>query len=178
MKNALFFVALSSMFFGNIALATDASDSKGTKDLIETGYAAPGSAMHSWAQRAVAKGINSDVGFSYEFHVVGRGKQPASIAEMISSYRPSNKNFVLVDIPPQPGYLPGGVPSTSSMNDSCTRIDGFGDMYYGSVTVTWSYQYTTDLNNDGTNESDPDWVITGISFSGLEHWTSGQPIPC
>jgi len=78
--------------------------------------------------------------------------------------------------PTTPG-LPGGyIGDSSSRIDTCYPInDGATE---GTATVRWtfSYEYTRDSNGDGTNDSDPGWVVDTSSFSTFEWRTDGAPI--
>jgi len=142
-----------------------------------SGFSQPGSGIYNWLNKQFAD-ISPD-GVRYKFRS-GEGEVLASFVGTISKTQHSDaaKNPITWDnMPPAPDHNPGGLGLTST-DSVCSFGSTGGTNYSARLTVTWTYQNTTDTNNDGVKDSNPGWVMTGITTANLELHTSGEPRSC
>jgi hypothetical protein len=155
----------------------DNSRSVDARDMIETGFAVPGSPLHRW-MKTQARGVSDTVGFQYSIHASSSAVAPLSFLAEVSK-APSNTKGITLDADPgPPSGTPNGIPSSATTNDSCALMRVGNSPATGNVTFTWSYQYTRASTSGGPKDSDPQWVLTAFSASNVQFVTESSPIGC
>jgi hypothetical protein len=143
-----------------------------------SGTAIPGDPMFEWF-RSRGLAVSDDIPIRY--HMTSKGNEASELlAAMTSKDRAGAKN-ISFDAPPPPGSGPPypNIGSTSAVKYCGMSISGSaGQTGTGDITINWTFQYTTDSNGDGTNDSDGEWVISSFSAENIEWGTAAGPMEC
>ncbi len=161
------YIALALLFAGSVESAN--IDPKANNpvpshaDVIESGFAVPGNSVYSWVTRQMGHS-NVGPGFRYQFHLAS-GSQLVSTLDLINQTKPNGKT--VVNGIPVPGYTPDGIPSTTTGTDSCYQFTLGTVQATANVVWVWTYQYRSDSNGDGTNDSNPGWELTSFTMTNI-----------
>lgn len=143
------------------------------RESFEAGYAEPGSAVHRWVA-SLGYTLSDDHGFRYTFYSTNaKGGAFVSLLSRLEKAGDFGKSIQFD--PPQPTQG-GQIGETWSNNVPCLNITDGGQQGTASITIQWERRYTVDSDDDGTNDSNPQWVVSGFSTPNVEWFTNGAAL--
>ncbi len=131
---------------------------------VEKGTTARGEMLYlALTQWYPSHTVSDRIHYSFEY---GNGKSSAldGVGSMKLALEALGqlKNYIFPSDPNPPTH-PGWI-GQREPNNYCGMISIGNGSITGDISVEYEYRYTRDADRDGTNDSDPEWVIVNIGF--------------
>ena len=140
---------------------------------FETGYARPGSAVHRWVA-SLGYPLADDSGFKYEFY--SKNAKAGSSESLLARLEKAGSFPKTISFTPDQPSQGGQIGETWVNTPPCLIISDGIQQGTATITITWERRYTTDSDNDGENDSNPQWQVASFSATNIEWHTNGAAL--